>query len=78
MFVRPLITTTRGYHPPPFRPAPLPRAQFVGRWAVDVADSTTVHAAFDDSDMPVTNPDLDPLLQVCARGVVFVLINIKH
>lgn len=39
--------------------------QFVGRWGVDV-DPAHPHA-FEDTDVPVTNPDLDPLLQVGVR-----------
>jgi hypothetical protein len=40
----------------------VPALQFVGRWKIEVDPAQP--RAFDDTDVPVTNPDLDPLLQV--------------
>ena len=37
--------------------------QFVGRWRVE-SDPAVTPRTFEDSDVPVTNPDLDQLLQV--------------
>lgn len=45
-----------------FTPYPSLLLQFVGRWKIET-DPAQPHA-FDDTDVPITNPDLDPLLQV--------------